>query len=85
MKERTGPTDGLYKTSMRFTEIWRLLYSGSGRKCGNNTMYEAKRILEQAFQDMTTERTTWFAALGHSLHTMPVSSGSAGIIPALKQ
>ena len=28
VKERTGPTDGLYKTSMRFTETWRLLYSG---------------------------------------------------------
>ena len=42
-------------------------------------MYEAKRILEQAFPDITTERTTCFAALGHSLHTMPVSPGSAGI------
>ena len=55
VKERTGPTDCLYKTSMRFTEIWRLLYSGGSV---GTIQYMKQRILEQAFPDITTGRTT---------------------------
>ena len=53
VKERTGPTDCLYKTSMRFTEIWCLLYSGGSV---GTIQCMKQRILEQA--DITTGRTT---------------------------
>ena len=45
-----------------------------------------QRILEQAFPDTYHNwADDLFAVLGHSLYTMPVSPGCAGITPVLKQ
>ena len=47
--------------------------------------YMKQRILEQAFSRYHNWADDLFAVLGHSLYTVPVSPGCAGITPVLKQ
>ena len=75
---RTGPTSGPYKACMKFSDFQQIMLDGFPDICA----YEAKKVLQEAFPGVVSDRSTYILGIRPSHMQSPGLATPESLLPS---